>query len=727
MDLTLLQPGVTVVLGAERMPMEAALASLAADQVIVGVVSRRALLPPSVTRLRAPTSPDAMSGWLAAQGGPAVVVVDGVDLVTGDLAGEPPDEQLARLVREVRPQGAQAVVILQASAIAAGDTGPGPLYAADGAHVRYWDPKARRLYVQPPPPEGLEALSRPAWSLALVGALLACVGVALGFNLLGETNGVRLLGDVQRELATSLWATWLVDQQLDLGGSLNHTNLALWPVGLELIPLLGSLGGAVLSLPFFWVFGHPGWWNPFVFTGLITSGLAAAWLARTQGADRAGALLAGVAFATCPALIAGVGSGSPMVFWAAPLPLAVGLGLRALSGTKADATRAGLAFLAASLIWWFHAAFAAVIVLGAAALRLATSPGLRPLLRARMAHMGRIWLPSLLLAIPIWSADNQDTLSATGFLVLPGTEASSHLARLAFERAAQHSLRLEHLIPLMADSPTALLVSLLGPSLVVVWGAHHLGRHLLWPAILAVSATLALGPWLDPVFGLADGWLPLPLAFLEGIAPPLSHIAEPGRWLLLGGVAASVLVGRLATTMRTQVAPNRRRAALAALALALSVIPHVTGASRLPTLDWQPPAWARFLGTPGLMVEIPLGWSMSAPLWQPVHGSPTSGGPGEVAALRDATPYRQAWESVEPLPWFWRLQAAPLGDQAADRLRELRIRYVVVHQGAITELSGGAASERAWFLPVLAARIDNALGPPIMDLEGVRVYGVPTR
>lgn len=727
MDLTLQQPGVTVVLGAERMPIADALASLGQGLVRVGVVTRRALLPPGCARLRAPIGVDAMASWLAAQEGPAVIVVDGVDLVKGDLAGEPPVEHLARLVRGLRPQGAQGVVILDAVAIAAGESGPGSGYADDGAHVRYWDPTARRLSLQPPPPRGLESLSRPVWSLVLAAALLACVGLAVGGNLLGGGDALRLLGDVQRDLGASLWAAWVVDRQLHLGGSLNHTDLALWPVGLELIPLLGSVGGAVLSLPFLWVFGHPGWWNPFVFAGLVTSGIAAAWLARTQGADRAGALLAGVAFATCPALVGGVGSGSPMVFWAAPLPLAVGLGLRALGGSKADATRAGLAFLLASLMWWFHLAFAAAVVLGAAVLRLATSPALRPQLRSRLAHMGRIWLPSLLLAIPIWSADNQDTLSAKGFLLLPGTEASSHLARLAFERAAQHALPIEHFIPLMADSPTAALVCLLGPSLVVLWAAHHLGRHLLWPAILLGSATLALGPWLDPVYGLADGWLPLPLAFLEGVLPPLTHIKEPGRWLVLGALAASVLIGKLATTTRTQVAQRRRPAALVAVAVALSAIPHLTGAARLPTLDWSPPAWARFLGAPGLMVEIPLGWSMSAPLWQPVHGSTTSGGPGEVAALRDATAYRHAWESIEPLPWFWRLQAAPLGADAADRLRELDVRYVVVHQRAIENLSGSAAADRAWFLPVLAARIEGALGPPIMDIEGVRVYGVPTR
>ncbi|MDP6932465.1 MAG: hypothetical protein QGG40_06085, partial [Myxococcota bacterium] len=195
---------------------------------------------------------------------------------------------------------------------------------------------------------------RLAWcSSGLLFAILALVSLQSVF--IHQSSQTQLLGAIDESLPGSLWSNWWVYSTL-VGADVSefaHTTQVLWPVGIEPAATFGNLFASILSVPFQAIGGYPDYWNVFVLAALVTNGLATAALARTLGADRRGAVIAGAIFTVAPPILREVAAANQALFWASPLALALRSGLRMLdSDSESDAWWTGTWVAIASLTWW---------------------------------------------------------------------------------------------------------------------------------------------------------------------------------------------------------------------------------------------------------------------------------------------------------------------------------------------------------------------------------------
>ncbi len=725
-------PGVTLVVGPERMQPSLALAYVGDPEIPTLVVSDRPLALTSLaSRNLASGDLARVQPWLDGLKGPAVVILDGVDAAGGILPGELPEAALLRIIGGLKLGSQVSLVLLEPFA-------PDRLASPSSAMTRLlarvdraflWTGRelldARTvLATRAHPALPRDAFARERWLYAVIAAacLVACF-VAFRPSLLGGAQGHGLLGDVSEGLPRSLWLNAWVGERLHEGGSWNDTARIYWPLGAEVLAIFGSLGAAVLAQPFVSLLGFPGYWNAYLAAAVVANGLAMGWLARTAGADRVGAVLGALAFALAPPLLREMERGEPSVLWAAPVPLAVGMALRALDGGRREAALTGLAVMVASLIWWFHGLFAGVIVALLWGARALAEPARRGALLGQLGLAFKVWLPTLVVAIPVMAAANRGHLPDIDELYLPGDAGPSFGSSLVFERMTRDVLALDRLLAVPSAS-VGWLASLLVVGLVLAWLVAHGGRRLFWVGIAAGAGVLALGPWLSPSWGMSESWLPLPLRAFQVVFPPLVALDRPDRLLVVAALALALTLALIWTPLNLRLPVNVRSTALGVLVIAVGALPVFSGVLPLPAFDYAPPAWVKHVSGEGAVVHVPLGWSESSILWQPLHRLDVAGGPDEVEAMRDPTPYRTAFEETPALAFFRELQRGRMGQEERAWLQDRGASWVLVHTSFMKQLVRSAEGPEIDALEPLMDRIDVSFGPPVFEDEDVRLYRV---
>lgn len=721
--------GVSLVAGPEQIPLDGVLVRAGAAGRRVLVVARGAPQgrpDPARDWLAEPAGDDAIARWIADQEEPCAVVVMGALSLGGWLAGESSEQRLSRFLDRLPRRLDLAVVLVEpvsASAVRQPDRALGRLL---GRVDRTWLwtgsslLRAREaLAAGAPRPPGLPwyAAVRDGWFWA--GLVCLCAVAAATVLRASGAEGTALLGNAREVLPRSLWVDAWFSHQLATGGSWVFSDTVAWPSGADVIPHVRGLGAAVVALPFVRAFGYPEFWNPLVALALVCNGLAAGWLARVAGADRGGVVLAALGFLIAPPVLTQVGLGDQAVFWAAPLAVAIGLGMRALDGDRRDATLSGAAIGVAGLFWWFYALFAAALLLSLALARALRHPAGRSALSRQVRGMLRAFLPFSVGLVPMIGAWVRGDWPRVADIIGPKAGALSGAARVWFHRATTDVLSLEQLFV----SPTAGAGWL--PSLVVLvvlssWVLLHRGRRIWWAAVAAAAAVLAMGVWLDPRWGLSSGWLPLPLRGLQVLFPPLELLDRPDRFLIITALATAVMAGLLWRPLCHRL-PSALRPALWTAGLALVGASSAMSTS-LSTFLFEAPGWTRAISGQGAVLHVPMGLSEADLMWQPLHGQPITGGPDEAMLLDDGSPYRLLFEQNAALAFFWDFAKGRLDSDGRAWLLGRGARYVVVYEDVVNRVSEGTQGET--YLMPLADRIEQTLGPAIYNADGVRVYSL---
>lgn len=724
--------GVTLVAGPERLPPSEALARLGEPGTPTLLLSLRphALSELEVWNLHS-GGVDRVQSWLDGVEGAARVVLDGVDAAGSVWPGELPEAALLRFLDALRLRAGVSVVLLEpfpVDRLAAPSAAMARLLGRVD-QVLLWTGDAvldgrEVLTSRAHPAIPRDAFASERWLYAAIAA--ACVVVCLvAFrpSLLGGFRGVGLLGSVGEDLPRSLWLNAWLGERFAEGGSWNDTARVYWPLGAEVVAIVGNLGAALLAQPFQLLLGFPGYWNTYLAAALVGNGLAMGWLARTAGADRVGTMLGALSFTLAPPLMLELSRGDPRVLWAFPVPLAVGMALRALDGGRREAVLAGLAVALASLIWWFHALFAGLIIGALWLTRLRVDRAGRSRLMGQLGLMFKVWLPSLVTAIPLLAAANRGHLPDIDELYLPGRAGPSFAASLAFSRMTQDVLPLDRLLAVPSAS-AGWFASVLVLALVVGWLLAYGGQRLFWLGLAAAFGVLALGPWLSPSWGMSESWLPLPLRAFQVLFPPLVALDRPDRLLIVSGLALALTLALAWAPLSLRIPARMRTTALGGALFGIGAMPVLSGALPLPVFDYAAPSWVTEISGEGAVIHVPLGWSESSILWQPLHGLDVTGGPDEVQALRDPTPYRTTFDDTPALAFFRDLQRGRMGTPERAWLKEHGATWIVVHTSFIKQLIRSSEGPEIDALEPLLDRIDVAFGPAVFADESVRLYRV---
>ncbi|MFZ5480087.1 MAG: hypothetical protein ACOZNI_25200, partial [Myxococcota bacterium] len=161
-------------------------------------------------------------------------------------------------------------------------------------------------------------------------------------------------------------------------------------------------------------------------------------------------------------------------------------------------------------------------------------------------------------------------------------------------------------------------------------------------------------------------------------------------------------------------------AALAAVLL----LPAGAGLAPLPRFSFALPDHYRQLGLDGAVAELPIGFREEALLWQPLHGRPLLGGPGELAAMEGRGRLRRAMERDTVVAWLAQAGAPLFGVPDLTALHAAGLRYVLVNSKQIDALSQGRDAKGNALLDI-AKRVDVVLGPALFRSPDVIVYRVP--
>lgn len=675
--------------------------------------------------------------------GPLVVLLDGASALGGWWMAERPESRLVRLAEGCREalqaRGAAMVMVggVPRDRLLLPDAIGERLQASIG-EIRLWDGATLRTR------HGADGgLARwlvtlgtgAAWTARgerrrqVIGWLATALAVgALALALVSPAlrargEGVALLGSPDSSLPGSLWSNWWVARAISEGrpGDLLSSDLVYWPLGDALVPRFGNLLTSALATPFQALFGYPDYWVWFVAAALLANGLAATALARTAGASRGAAVVAGLGFAGCPPLLAAVADAQQQVFWAAALPMCLRAGLLALDGQRPrDGWLLGLWFGICALGSWFYALFAILTLVPVALQRAIAEPS--EARRAARAHqIGRALrasLPFALAAGPLIAQATRGKMIGLAFAQAPSLLAGTPIGDMLLRVISAHSVTPGAM--LSASGLTDGLLVLLGFGVPVAWLVLSRGRQWGWPAIAAAAAVLSWGP--TTTVGATQ--LTLPYAALYAWLPFFSRLRYPDRLLIVGVLAVVVLAALLTDAARARLARPLRLPALA-LALALAAAPPwLSGRAPLSTFSFDPPDLYNLLGGQGALIELPLGFRETAILYQPLHGHALVNGPGEYLESQSRGVLRDAlWESPV-LRALSEREVTPFTDADLAAVHARGLRYILINDGELNQLlqSGNPLASDAVFI---ANRVDATFGPPIFQSPQHRLFRVP--
>lgn len=400
-------------------------------------------------------------------------------------------------------------------------------------------------------PADPQAHPSPPWHFH-AGPLALFAALALVFlaPVLPDPSHLAL-GHPNNDVWNHVWGFWWVGQRLAQGELPLHTDLLAWPAG-------GSLWfidafNAVLTLPVTWTAGPVAAYNLAMGLGFWICGAGAYVLALQVARSRPGAVLAGVAYMSCPHLLGQAYNGISETLSAGWLPLS----LTALLAARADprmAARAGAVFGLTLVANWYYGLFAALAAGTVLAGDLLEGLRKRDLL-ARLRSAARPLLvtgaaASLVAGVPF-----------TLFYLSMGADDAVVTRDPAFVWMTLIMHNMTDVVSLVRPGHTYSpdLKALFDEDLLVI---VYLGHALLWPA-LAVLATgwrrfarpwallalafglLCLGPFLfvDGAYVQVNGgWIPLPFLPLFKAFPLFSRISHAYRFAVGASLGLSILL-----------------------------------------------------------------------------------------------------------------------------------------------------------------------------------------
>lgn len=513
-----------------------------------------------------------------------------------------------------------------------------------------------------------------------------------------------LVGHPSGEAPNHFRMLWRAGRQL-LGDSRALENL---PTGLP-IPLMDPV-----NLPA-WLLGaavHPALgYNLVLFSCLLLAFWGAWALSRELGAGGEGALLAGVAAASAPALAGAISFGITEALPVGWLGLHVAALLRAARGGSPLAwLLAGLCLAAFALSGWYNAVFGIVVELILVAGVLSRG--------GRRAGVGLLAQGGLALALvtPFFLRFYATRGFWAGRWQLPeGPPAGAELAWRHTPFWGTDLLNL--LLPTLETVPVSkgVYVGLL--TLVLAALAPRAARPL-WAACAALWI-LALGHWLR--IGGWDSGLSLPARWLSELAPPLVGLSHWHR----AAIPASVLLAALAGLGADRL--SRPIRLVFGLALLLDHLALSGVELPLRQVDPAPPKVYSVMRDDSGIVQLPFDngdrefsedRARLYDLWQPMHGHPIAEsyeGPDALLRLSPLVARAEVLASASgraSAP----LGGAPLADEALPgalaQLKTWEIGWIVLHR------------DRSHTPEPASEFLRHALGPPVAEAGQVEIYAV---
>ncbi|MDP2306897.1 MAG: hypothetical protein Q8P18_12810 [Pseudomonadota bacterium] len=479
--------------------------------------------------------------------------------------------------------------------------------------------------------------------LALV--VTALVAVVVTWPLALDPSG-SISGHPGNDVWNHIWGYWWVADEIAHGRIPLRTDLQHFPQSSRLFFI--DMFGAVITLPLQWIAGPVAAMNVVVMGCFWAAGMAAWALARNVRAELFGAgpdadrdaLVAAVAYATAPHLVAQAYNGITETLFAFGLPLAtLGVLRLLLRPNVGNALLAAGAMALCTLANWYYGLFA---IIGSAILLVVLAATRRERIR---------WgaLPKA-LAIAGFVAGAAVAPVLAGFSsTLDGPDAIVQRdPAFVWTSLVTHNITdvVSSFVPGKVYSPDLkalhgeelLIVTYLGWTLLVLAGIglvriRRWRDRLPWLVWIGVFGLLMLGPYLyvsGAYVTVTDRRLPMPFLALFEVLPLFGRISHPFRFVMavqLGlGVLASIGIGALPWRGRAGAAARIGVVCLlAGEALLVSPAPWP-----LPRSEARLPDSVALLAAdaePGAVLDLPI----SVPnleravylYWQTGHGRPS--------------------------------------------------------------------------------------------------------
>lgn len=562
----------------------------------------------------------------------------------------------------------------------------------------------------------------------LVGiVVMVAVALAVMFPVLPDPTRLAI-GHPANDVWNHLWGYGWIARCLAEGRLPLQTELLNWPTG-------GSLWfidtfNAVATLPVQALGGPVAAYNAGIFGNLVLCGLGAWLLALRVTGSSAGALFAGVAYASAPHLLGQVYNGISETVAAGWLPLVV-LGMREAARTRSPGMAALTGYLAGvnAVANWYYGLFAGLVLVGLVAregLRLAGRRGALDELASGGALLGIGGLVAGVVMVGpfglfVASMNAPDALVTRdpGFvwMTLVMHNMTDALALVRPGRLYSPDLKA------MFDEDL-LVVVYLGAALWVpgLWVlTTRRGRDAgSWALLAAGFVLLALGPFLyvGGAYVEVDGsWIPLPFLALFKWFPMFSRISHAYRFAVGASLALAVLG---AYAVRALAGRGHSAGAVAGALVAARLVESFF----LSPAVWPLPVSTLRIPEPyrvihdGAVLDLPITLPVlrraEVTVAQLVHGQPIPFG------LNDPLPkplyvnhYTRFLVELERSPVALLPAEAPWFDLAVAQaaLRAQGMRWVVLREAGYPEVQHQK----------LAAFLD-ATATPVAAGDGVRVY-----
>ncbi|MBT3194114.1 MAG: hypothetical protein HN341_16340 [Verrucomicrobia bacterium] len=557
------------------------------------------------------------------------------------------------------------------------------------------------------------SVSLPREGLVVLGYVL--LALVLTWPL-AASFGSHVIGSSGVDVWDHLWTMDGMRQALlvEGGGCPFVRELAYFPQGLFLFPV--NLVNELISVPFQATLGLIRAFNLLSIWQLVFAAWAAYQLALLVVRDRRCAFIAGMAFASAPAVMSPLHNGTTAGGNAGWIAFYLWILLRQHGSLKWYPIVAGAVLGLVTLMCWYYGAFCFMATLLFVGLSL---------VRGERGERGRmLGFAGLLLVVATVA------VVPLGLLIrstLEHPDAQNLGGKATFvSQACEHEFYASTLrgffdmgLKRMSDGyahPSYLgfgLLLLAVVGLVRGWRTEWVSRSLCWWLLAAVFALLSLGPvlWVD-----GEPLLKLPYYLAMKWVPLFHYFEFPFRFIVVTSLALSVLAAvGLSAFLGDR--PSRLRLFLVAFAGVLVVAEHLAALSwPMPVADARIPGiYHDIAGQPGegAVLDLPLsvGTTGQYLYFQTVHRRPVPVGINRLGS-----------EEVEQIlspaegsdAWHWVVR--DLCEEQLVALHEIGVRFLVWHRGLDERGDALGRALEARGVPVLS-RDQNCI---VFDLAKAR-------
>jgi hypothetical protein len=480
-------------------------------------------------------------------------------------------------------------------------------------------------------------LRRTHWELLLfVGIALWAVSKALRpGHVVGD--GVDMYG--------SLWFFWYAKEALEGLTNPSSTDLFFFPLGKDVFAHTGNnLLDAVLSTPFQWLFGFPGWSRWWVVFLLVGNALSFRVLARWIFPSKNVALVATVAWQMNPYVLFELTCGRYTQAFLFFLPLAVWAFLRMQEDPRWRwPVIAGILTGLQAWTYWFMGYFIAGAFLWIGIHALWAARGDRGALKdlsIRLVLSGAVAV--LVISPGLWAMSHAAAEQLVPGLAVAGPKS---LFTLPPDLANNVSQALHGYDLFGNRGPPMLTLWTWGP-LVLLWMFVGTGRGR-WLPVLLAAVLFSLGP-LPSLPGIESPVVMPHYMAVYHYLPFFDRLWFPYRMLVLAFFVGSLALGFLVQSLIQRLPKWGPR-----LPALLLIFVGCTGLEQsrfgifpLVSRDLSPPElfeWIHDQEDPGVqaIIHLPFGPSQPNIVWQILHKRPLWGGMGENASLLWPEGYRR--------------------------------------------------------------------------------------